>query len=302
MTVTAFFLIVASSVLHASWNLIAKKNTMTMVLYWILGLCGATIWCHVQFWTPVHVFSLPLRFWLLLLASVTVDMVYGFGLVLTYRKMDMASAYPMMRAMPILLTALVTSILGIGSPIGPVAVFGFFLVLAGSLMMPLDSFSDFKLSRYANSKMLFILIAAFGTTGYTILDSQAQKAMRDFCANIDVSKTVISLTYYSTRAIVLSSIQPLVILWFKSERKILKDYIVQKNYRPMLAGLCSSGTYILVLIAMNYVTNVSYVQVFRQLGLPIGMAAGILILKEKSALVKWVGVSLILCGFVFSVL
>ena len=302
MTIAAFLLIVASSLLHASWNLIAKKNTMTMVLYWILALCGATFWLHVQFWTPVHVFSLPVKFWLLMLFSILVDLVYGFGLVLTYRRMDMASAYPMMRSLPILLTALLTSVLGIGSQISPVAVFGFLLVLCGSLMMPLDSFSDFRLSKYANSNMLFIFMVALGTTGYTILDSQAQLEMRTFCKGLDISKTVISLTYYSTRAIFLTLAESVVVLSFKSQRLILRDYIRQRNYRPFLAGVCSSGTYILVLIAMNYVTNVSYVQVFRQLGLPIGMALGILVLKERNALVKWVGVSLILAGFVFSVL
>ena len=71
---------------------------------------------------------------------------------------------------------------------------------------------------------------------------------------------------------------------------------------PFVGGICASGTYVLVLIAMNYVTNVSYVQVCRQLGLPIGMAAGILVLKERSTPVKWVGVALILIGFAVAVL
>ena len=58
----------------------------------------------------------------------------------------------------------------------------------------------------------------------------------------------------------------------------------------------------LVLIAMNFVTNVSYVQAFRQIGLLIGMLEGIFILKEKCTVPKIVGITLILSGLVLSVL
>ena len=53
---------------------------------------------------------------------------------------------------------------------------------------------------------------------------------------------------------------------------------------------------------MNYVTNVSYVQVFRQLGLPIGMCLGVLILKERCTLNKVIGLILILTGLAVSVI
>ena len=63
-----------------------------------------------------------------------------------------------------------------------------------------------------------------------------------------------------------------------------------------------SMTYTTVLIAMNYVDNVSYVQVFRQLGLIFGMAGGIFILKERFTFPKLIGVVLILSGLALTVL
>ena len=56
--------------------------------------------------------------------------------------------------------------------------------------------------------------------------------------------------------------------------------------------------YALILIAMQYVTNVSYIQAFRQLSLPIGFLAGVLFLHEKSSATKIVGLTLILAGLV----
>jgi drug/metabolite transporter (DMT)-like permease len=303
MTFTAFFLIVCSAVLHASWNLIAKKNTMSVTLYAILGTCGSIFWLHVLFWTPIRITSLPLLFWCMVIGSVFSDVfLYCFGLIQAYKRMDMATAYPIMRALPILFTAFITSMLGLGAPIRTISIIGFFLVFCGSLLMPLVKFSDFKLSQYANKTMFFIIMVAFGTTGYTVFDSQALAILRDVCEGSGVSKLSITLTYYVVRVLVLTTTLYILVFSMKSQRAVLKDYWKKRNYSPFIAGACATMTYVLVLIAMNYVTNVSYVQVCRQLGLPIGMAAGIIFLKEESSPVKWIGVCLILIGFAVAVL
>ncbi|MBE6405770.1 MAG: hypothetical protein E7040_07090 [Lentisphaerae bacterium] len=306
MSLIAFSLIVVSAVLHASWNLIAKKNHMRIALYATLCIPGCLIWSNVQFWTPVPVFDLPLEFWLTMVGTVVISdvFIYCIGLTYTYKKMDMASAYPMMRALPILMTAGVTTLLGWGEPLPWISIVGFVLVFCGSLLMPLKSFSDFKLSNYMTPTIFFVFYTALGTTGYTIFDSHALQILRDYCAanGIDVSKPIISMTYYSTRSLCLTATMFSLVLCLKDERAAVKQYWKERNFMPLVGGFCASGTYVLVLIAMNYVTNVSYVQVCRQLGLPIGMAAGIIFLKERSAPVKWIGVGLILVGFAIAVL
>ncbi|MPN49957.1 hypothetical protein SDC9_197581 [bioreactor metagenome] len=47
---------------------------------------------------------------------------------------------------------------------------------------------------------------------------------------------------------------------------------------------------------MNFVTNVSYIQAFRQLSLPLGFVAGVMILKERSGAPKLAGVAMIVAG------
>ena len=301
MSLMAFILIVVSAGLHASWNLVAKKNRMTIPFYAMICTCSMLFWIHVQFWTPVSQLSLPWKFWMFLLLSVSSDVIYCVGLMQIYKRMEMATAYPVMRALPIILTALATSLLGWGKPLTAFSLAGFFVVFCGALLMPQNSFSDFKFSNYLNQNMLFILVVACGTTGYTIFDSQAQKILSSCVQNI--SAPVRSLTYYSSRGVALSAALWLVSLSMKQSRKDIRDMIESRTWRQgILAGLFASFSYTLVLCAMNYVTNVSYVQVFRQLGLPIGMGLGVLVLKERCTATKVLGVILILTGLVISVI
>ena len=69
-----------------------------------------------------------------------------------------------------------------------------------------------------------------------------------------------------------------------------------RSIYPVAAGCCSSSAYALILLAMTYVTNVSYIQAFRQLSLPLGFAAGVFFLHEKATLPKIIGVIVILTG------
>ncbi|MGN0871583.1 MAG: hypothetical protein ACI4UV_10390, partial [Victivallales bacterium] len=69
--------------------------------------------------------------------------------------------------------------------------------------------------------------------------------------------------------------------------------------QPYLAGFFAGLAYLLVLVAMGYVTNVSYIQAFRQLSLPVGLLLGILILKERATFQKIAGLALILAGLTF---
>jgi drug/metabolite transporter (DMT)-like permease len=249
----------------------------------------------------MHVLEFPWNFWLILGCSVASDALYAWGLVNAYKLLDMSAAYPMMRAMPLLLTALVTSLFGLGDALSPMAIIGMAVVFVGCLCMPLKSFSDFNIRSYLSVNMFFVLVTACGTTGYTIFDSMAQDVLKPIAESMNVSKPVMSITYYSTRGITLTSTLTIITLLVSSERQKWIGFIKELNYRPFLAGIFASATYVSVLIAMNYVTNVSFVQVFRQMGLVIALFFGIFILKEKGTLPKFIGVGLILSGLVISV-
>ena len=294
MTLVPLLLIIASAGLHATWNMIAKKERMTIGFYAILGSIGAIWSSWVRFVTPLGFFSMPPEFYLTLAGMLAGEMFYGFGLVLAYRKLDMSSAYPMMRSLPLVFIAVLTMLFGLGDELTVCAMIGMAVVFVGCLMMPLKKFSDFKLKNYLNRGTLFIILVACGTTLYTIFDKLSQNVMRE--AYPQVSKPLLSLTYYSFRAVTLSATLWIVALSIPATRREVAEMWRRRSWMPVLAGLCSSLTYVLVLMSMNFVSNVSYVQAFRQLGLPIGMLEGFFILKEKCTAPKVAGVALILGG------
>ena len=83
----------------------------------------------------------------------------------------------------------------------------------------------------------------------------------------------------------------------RREREEFRRLFLRSVY-PVLAGICSSCAYGLILFAMAYVTNVSYIQAFRQMSLPLGFFAGVLILKESHGTPKVFGIILIVLGLI----
>ena len=75
-----------------------------------------------------------------------------------------------------------------------------------------------------------------------------------------------------------------------------------KTWNPYLVGIFTGIAYLLVLWAMGMVSNVSYLQAFRQLSLPLGVAMGIIFLHEKFTVPKVIGVLMIVLGLVFTVI
>ncbi len=300
MTIVAFLLILCSACSHVVWNLLAKKNHFSLPYYAGLITTATLVWLHVQFWTPIDIFNLSLNYWLAATGSLVADLVYCGGLVLAYQKLEMSIAYPIMRSLPILMTALVTTLFGWGKPLSWINAVGFVIIFVGALFIPLLKFSDFKLKNYLNRGILYIIIVASGTTAYTIFDKFALEQMALCCP--EAGNVVTALTYYSLRVGVLS-----IACWIGSfllpgSRRELIRLWRERNFSALKAGVIASCNYICVLVAMNFTTNVSYVQVARQIGLPLGMFAGIIFLKERFTWTKVVGVTMILGGLVIALL
>ena len=175
---------------------------------------------------------------------------------------------------------------------------GMVFIFCGCFIMPLPDFKKLKLKTYLNSHFIFILLAACGTTGYTIFDSQAINTLKNSFSPAD--KVIISCMYLGILEACISLSLFIALQFFRAERQEFKSQFCRTIY-PSCSGIISTMAYGLILLAMPMVTNVSLVQAFRQLSLPICALAGVLLLHEKMTLPRFIGLCLIFCGLVISV-
>lgn len=286
-----FILVFISVFLHAAWNTISKGTKPSLAFYTLMCFTASAIWLPFFIISDINFFSLSGTFYLLLAGSIAGEILYMAGLASAYRQSDISLVYPVARALPVMLVAVTTIIFKIGQPLAPWDIAGMVILTAGCLIMPIKSFRGFSLKPYCSSVMLFIITAAAGTTMYTIFDSCAMELLEEI-KKLSILDTMAYLFIIEFSQAVG---QLVISLCIKRERLYLKKLAFRSIY-PVAAGCCSSSAYALILLAMTYVTNVSYIQAFRQLSLPLGFAAGVFFLHEKATLPKIIGVIVILTG------
>lgn len=296
MTLTAFLLIFVSVFLHAGWNFISKKNTPSAAFYMLSSATAALIWLGFFLHSGISCSALPGRFWWILAFSWFGEMLYCIGLAYGYRRGDISLVYPLGRSLPVLLTAAVTISFGLGKMPNALALGGMALISIGCLFLPLKDFREFHWKTYCTPLLFFVLLIAAGVTVYTIFDSEAAKILKELPDNHD-SRIVTSLFYLFLVESGLTAVLGLFVLTQKQERAEFKRLFLKTPW-PHITGVFSSSAYALILLAMPLVTNVSYIQAFRQMSLPLGVLAGVFILKEPCGKVKLFGIILIVIGLI----
>ena len=300
MSLIAFTLIGLSAFSHASWNFASKRRSPSLAFFWIAVVAAAIF---VSPLLVIHRHAIPLlpgSVWLLMLATGTAQLIYFFGLTRAYRSGDISLAYPLARAMPVLMIALISILLGRGGQIGGLGLLGMGLITVGCIILPMQTFQQMHWRNYVDVVTLMALVAAIGTTAYTLIDDQVQRQLRETPALMldaqDATLLFISLQTIST-AVMLG----LGTLLLKSERRLLPGMLRNRSLllMGMLTGIVVMGTYGLALAAMAYVTNVSYVAAFRQLSIPIGALLGFTIAHEPRYRPKLWGIGIVTLGLVF---
>ena len=279
MTITAFILILASVVLHALWHFISKSRQPVPAFFIIVSASCLCTTLPFALTSGVNPALLPPRFYWMMIGGGVCGMICDIGLSRAYRLADVSLAYPLARALPVIMTALVTIFLGLGARPSALAIFGMLVIMMGCVLMPMKSFSA-------------------GTTGYTIFDSEG---LRLLLANENVSRWQGAATYSCMREMVLLISLSSYVLSVPHERaRLTKDLFCHPH--PYFAGVFAAAAYLLVLIAMGFVSNVSFIQAFRQMSLPVSVLLGMVFLKEKCSAAKLTGVALIVAGLILTVL
>lgn len=258
-----------------------------------MTLASAITMSPFLFFAGISWSTLPSKFWMYFCISGIGNTLAFTGLFLAYMHSDISLAYPLTRALPVLLTPFFTMAFGIGKTPSPMALLGMLIVFCGCLLMPLANWSDFKLKNYISPVMGAILLVAFGITGYTIFDSLATPILVEHATGGKIAACAVYLLMIEI--IIIIGLLPNLI---RKEERVAIRSLCCHSWAPYLSGAFTPAAYILVLLAMPMVTNVSYVQAFRQMGLPLSVVAGVLLLKEKCSLPRLAGIVAIVIGLV----
>lgn len=299
MSWTAALLIITSAFMHAWWNYVSKRRSPTLAFFFIAAGTAALVVSPVLVVHRNLLPLIPLSVWGLVVATGVAQAVYFSGLAGAYRHGDMSLAYPLARALPVLAVAAISILLGRGAEIGHIGLVGMLLISIGCIVLPLPRFRRLKLSDYVGLVYVMALVAAAGTTAYTLIDDTALRQLRTQ-AGLPLNNTQITLLFIALQALSTAILLGMISMVRYPERQRL--IVLSRNRRKMLSamltGVIIMSTYGLVLASMAYVRDVSYVSAFRQLSIPIGAVLGLALANEARHRPKLAGIVIITAGLI----
>jgi len=278
-------LVLCSTFMHAGWNLLARYERSESIFYGKMLIVIAVVGCVPAVLSEVLARSLTLKAWGCVVASAFCAGLYLFFLARAFESSDFTVVYPVARALPVIFVALGDVLRG--RYLTGLGWLGILLVASGCVLVPLRSFRDLAFRRYFNRTSLWMLLAAMGTVGYTLLDKVAAEVVQqgpDTAARYGYMYFTISFLPYTA----------------------LLRISRHENHSPhptnwklvILAAALSFGAYWLILWAYQLSPYASYIVAFRQFSIVIGAISAFLIYKEHGVMVRLTGAWLITSGLV----
>lgn len=293
MSTAALLLVLCSAAMHAGWNLLGKGREPSLAFFTLAVLGGGLVFSPLLLVQPGYL-QLPLMFWLLLLVSGFFQAIYMAGLAWAYARGEVSVLYPLARALPVLMVPLTGLMMLQGTALLSHDWLALSLIALASLLLPFPRLRELRLSRYLTPALAFVLLAAVGTTGYTLIDKAAIDLMQQ-----QLGTPLMSGGHYMVLQAFASLIWMLpVILLGRNEQQALRKLLAGPLLVYVGAGVLVLATYGLVLVAMAMTDEISYLVALRQASIPLGALGGILLLKESVTHLKVLALLLLTSGLV----
>ena len=286
MTPLAFSLVVLAGLIHACWNIAAKKAVGDARFSFFSSLWMALLWAPLGLWVGWPVLpSWGLREWAFVAASAGLHVLYFIVLLRGYRKADLTVVYPLARGSGPLLSSLVAVLL-LGEQITALGALGVMAVVLGVFLVaggpglwraahdPLQQQRVRKGLRYGVLTGVFI-------AGYTVVDGYAVKVLLLSPILLD----------YMGNLLRLGLLLPVVL----RDRPTAWALWLQQRRYAFIVGLLSPVSYVLVLYAMQS-APLSHVAPAREVSMLFAALLGGRLLGEGERLARLAGAACIAAG------
>lgn len=182
MSATALALVLTAALLHASWNLVAKRACGGNHFVLLAALFVSLLWAPVAVWAgAMAAGQIGLRAWAVLAASALIHVLYFRTLLHGYSVADLTVVYPVARGSGPLLTslgavALLGERLSLVSAAGALAVVvGVFLIAGGTRLW--RQVHDATQRAALRRGVAWGALTGFFIAGYSIVDGYAVKVL-----------------------------------------------------------------------------------------------------------------------------
>jgi len=286
--------------MHAGWNLACKAKTPSAAFFTLSTSSSVLLMTPLYLHFAPHLKNIPGPVWGILAVTGFFQTLYYVSLGNAYRLSEMSLAYPMIRSLPVLMVPMVCGMVGYGRPVSGVSLAGMVIIALGCMALPLTGLGRAFFREYFRHPFLFVALAAIGITAYSIIDSKGLELLRS--GTLPFSALRMALFYIAFENLFILACLCLYVPFSTRERTSLNRLRVDSLRYPLLAGPATTTAYVLVLLAMQLASNVSYVVAFRQLSILFGVVFGFLVLRERVTAMKLAGTALILVGLVLTAL
>ncbi|RZI65778.1 DMT family transporter [Variovorax guangxiensis] len=288
MPLSAFALILLAGVIHASWNIAAKKANGDARFAFQSGVLMMLVWAPVGIalgWRVVPQWGA--KEWGFVVLSGVLHVVYYVTLLRGYRKSDLTVVYPLARGSGPLLSSLVAilflgeriSLIGMSGIVG--VVLGVFLVAGGPRLWrgPQDAVQR---ERVHKGIRYGILTGTF-IAAYTVVDSYAVKFL---------AMSPILLDYFGN----LVRVALLLPAALRDRPTTARLWREQWKY-AMVVAVISPVSYVLVLYAVQQ-APISHVAPAREVSMLFAALIGGHLLREGDRVLRLVGACFIAVGVI----
>jgi drug/metabolite transporter (DMT)-like permease len=286
MPVSALALVLLGALIHAGWNIVAKKARGDARFTFFSGAIMAIVWAPLAIWLGWDVIPLwGFKEWLLIAASGFVHWVYFVCLLTGYRKSDLTIVYPLARGSgPLLSSSIAVVVFGETlSALGFVGiaavVFGVFLIAGGPGLF--KAAHDPVKRETVRAGIFWGLLTGALIASYTVLDAYTVKIVALSPILFDFWCNILRLPY---------AIIP--VLQNPNEAKRL--WKLQWKHAAIVA-IFSPIAYVCVLYAMR-MAPVSHVAPAREVSMLFAALAGGQLLGEGDRWLRILGAAAIAIG------